>query len=361
MSFLEDNDEYETWLAQQCDVVKPDLKKKHKRMAENPFLFLRATYFRWARKIEELLPELADAPQVLAVGDAHLENFGTFRDAEGRLVWGINDFDDAALMPYAFDLVRLCTSAKLSPDVAQADEAAAAILAGYARGLEMPHPIIVDEHAPWLRPFVTPSPSKLEEFKKQIKTDPACQPPARVVEGFAKSFPAGAKVNGYAPRTKGGGSLGRPRFVALAEWQGGHIVREAKALVSSGWDWAHKHEGTPLFLKLAQGTYRSPDPFLSVHEGFIFRRIAADSGKLDFRALIPAHLQPMLLEAMGHELGSIHAASAVGSQIADHLKTLPADWLQDAANKAKSFIQKDFAEWQEAHPKLVPDQEESVA
>ena len=29
-----------------------------------------------------------DAPQVLSVGDLHLENFGTWRDADGRLVWG---------------------------------------------------------------------------------------------------------------------------------------------------------------------------------------------------------------------------------------------------------------------------------
>jgi hypothetical protein len=361
MSFLEDNEEYESWLAKQCDVVKRDLKKKHKRMSESPFRFLRATYFRWARKIEELLPALADTPQVLAVGDAHLENFGTWRDAEGRLVWGVNDFDDAALMPYAFDLVRLATSAKLSPDVAQPDEAAAAILAGYARGLETPHPVIVDEHAAWLYPVVTPSPSKREEFKEEIKADPECQPPAQAVDGFIKSFPPGVTIDGYATMSKGGGSLGRPRFAAVGEWRGGRTVREAKALVPSGWDWAHKSEGASQFLKLAQGAYRSPDPFLCVHNGFVFRRIAADTGKIDFHAQIPEGLQSMLLETMGQDLGSIHAASAVGLQIASHLKTLPADWLQDAANKAKSFVQKDFAEWQEAHPKLVPDQNGSVA
>jgi hypothetical protein len=26
-------------------------------------------------------------PRVLGVGDIHLENFGTWRDAEGRMVW----------------------------------------------------------------------------------------------------------------------------------------------------------------------------------------------------------------------------------------------------------------------------------
>ena len=51
---------------------------------------------------------------MLAVGDIHIENFGTWRDEEGRLVWGVNDFDDAAEMPYALDLVRLAASAVLA-------------------------------------------------------------------------------------------------------------------------------------------------------------------------------------------------------------------------------------------------------
>ena len=48
---------------------------------------------------------------MLAVGDIHIENFGTWRDNDGRLIWGVNDFDEAAEMPYALDLVRLTTSA----------------------------------------------------------------------------------------------------------------------------------------------------------------------------------------------------------------------------------------------------------
>ena len=57
-----------------------------------------------------------DAPRVLSVGDLHLENFGTWRDADGRLAWGVNDFDEAAVMPYVLDLVRLATSIQLAPD-----------------------------------------------------------------------------------------------------------------------------------------------------------------------------------------------------------------------------------------------------
>ena len=57
------------------DVVERDLRKKRRRMKESPFPFLRATYWRWAETILDVCPELANAPQVLAVGDIHLENF----------------------------------------------------------------------------------------------------------------------------------------------------------------------------------------------------------------------------------------------------------------------------------------------
>lgn len=39
-SFIDDNTAYETWLHAQCDVVRKDLKHKHKRMKKNSFVFL---------------------------------------------------------------------------------------------------------------------------------------------------------------------------------------------------------------------------------------------------------------------------------------------------------------------------------
>src|SRR3954449_3129651 len=107
---------------------------------------MRATYFRWAKRISQICPELEDARQVLSVGDIHLENFGTWRDVEGRLIWGVNDFDEAALMPYALDLVRLATSTLLAhgKQGAPADAISRAILSGYRRGLEDPCAIVLD-------------------------------------------------------------------------------------------------------------------------------------------------------------------------------------------------------------------------
>ena len=83
-------------------------------MRESAFAFLRGNYWRWAETILDVCPDLADAPAVLAVGDTHLENFGTWTDREGRIVWGVNDYDETAEMPYILDLVRLAASAALA-------------------------------------------------------------------------------------------------------------------------------------------------------------------------------------------------------------------------------------------------------
>ena len=79
--------DYEDWLSRQVDVVEADLQLKHRQMASSLFAFLRATFYRWGPLWRETCPDLVETPRVLAVGDLHVENFGTWRDKEGRLVW----------------------------------------------------------------------------------------------------------------------------------------------------------------------------------------------------------------------------------------------------------------------------------
>src|ERR1700751_9928 len=104
----------ERWKAQQISIVRGDLVLKHRMMSEAVFPFLRSTFYRWAQLWPIVCPELARAPQVLAVGDLHVENFGTWRDLEGRLIWGVNDFDEAWPAADTADLVRLLASAYLA-------------------------------------------------------------------------------------------------------------------------------------------------------------------------------------------------------------------------------------------------------
>src|ERR1051326_5011296 len=113
MKFRKATANYEAWLGEQLTLLESDLEVKHQAMRTSKFPFLRATYYRWAQIFPEVCAELNSAVKVLGVGDLHVENFGTWRDNEGRLVWGINDFDEAYPLPYTHDLVRLAASANM--------------------------------------------------------------------------------------------------------------------------------------------------------------------------------------------------------------------------------------------------------
>src|SRR5262249_11811615 len=168
-SIVEAVESYERWLRRQVKVVEPDLKFKREKIATNAFVFLRGTYFRWSAPIEAACPALSDAPRVLAIGDTHLENFGVWRDAEGRLAWGANDFDEAARMPYPFDLVRLGTSAKLAwHDLHSRSAICDAILAGYRRRLAEPGPFILDEKYAWMRAVAMTNDAECAKFWRDI-------------------------------------------------------------------------------------------------------------------------------------------------------------------------------------------------
>ena len=95
MNVVKATRQFEDWLGHRTNLVKKDLRLKHSEMMEAVFPFLRATYYRWAQIWPEVCADLAKGPHVLAVGDLHVENFGTWRDMEGRLIWGVNDFDEA--------------------------------------------------------------------------------------------------------------------------------------------------------------------------------------------------------------------------------------------------------------------------
>jgi uncharacterized protein (DUF2252 family) len=121
------------------------LARKLARMAASPLAYLRGA----APLYYELLlehPELAEGPSGdgWLIGDAHLENFGAFRtaDASGTepVVFDVNDFDEAVIGPFRWDVVRLLTSVilggrELGSDGKQSALLCAAILDGYVPAL----------------------------------------------------------------------------------------------------------------------------------------------------------------------------------------------------------------------------------
>ena len=284
---------YETWLGQQTTIVAPDLARKHKQMAAGLFPFLRATFYRWVERWPEVCAELTGAPQVLAVGDLHIENFGTWRDAEGRLVWGVNDFDEAGPLPYTNDLVRLATSAHLAIAANHLTlaprDACVAILEGYTTGLASGgRPFILAERQRRLRAMVMSESRDPVAFWQKLAALPNtnARVPEAAIAAIAALWPEQGINYRLVERVAGLGSLGRQRFVGIGEWHGGKVAREAKALVPSALVWAgiNTNDEPAARQALAQAV-RAPDPYLRAQAGWLARRLAPDCGRVELSAL----------------------------------------------------------------------------
>jgi len=289
--FQDATERYMSWLATKVTLVPEDVDKRHKTIVEStPFEFLRATFYRWAQWWPEVCEELnhQDVPLVLGVGDLHTENFGTWRDAEGRLVWGVNDFDECSYLPYMNDLVRLAASARFAIEEqaildlkevkdlpkkavkkhmkefreqvqghvnAAFPEACMAILNGYCDGLNIQfkepesndakrdtgrEPFLLAEKHDWLRQIVL---NKLREstadgdkgkdaeseFDKFFTDLQHLSPingaiPRSAWAALSQSLPEPGVLFRIGKREAGLGSLGRQRFTAVVDDWYGGII-----------------------------------------------------------------------------------------------------------------------------------------
>jgi len=85
------------------------LALKYRAMRATPFAFLRGTcHLFYDEFAHASLP--ADVPLVWVCGDLHLENFGSYKGDNRLVYFDLNDFDEAALAPCAWDLARLLAS-----------------------------------------------------------------------------------------------------------------------------------------------------------------------------------------------------------------------------------------------------------
>jgi hypothetical protein len=314
MDIIQATRAYESWLAKQTAVVAADLRHKHERMAESPFVFLRATFYRWVQLWPEVCSSLADAPSVLAVGDLHVENFGTWRDVEGRLVWGVNDLDEAAPLPYASDLVRLATSAVLAVSdkrmALSARRICASILEGYLAGLNRGgRPIVLAERHAWLRQIALHELKNPAKFWKTLADNPRAPTAPASLQRLLALPPRCGDVR-FLRRRAGVGSLGRRRLVALAPHQGGFIAREAKAVIPPASAWASATERMESqSVVLGQRAVRAHDPFFQADRHWTVRRLSPDCLKIDVDDLPSRRDDAKLLRAMGWETANIHLAT----------------------------------------------------
>jgi uncharacterized protein (DUF2252 family) len=90
---------------------------KFRKMAASAFAFYRGTACLFYRDLEQERrggPYLDErTSRVWIHGDLHAENFGTYMDAQGRLIFNVNDFDEAYVGPFTWDLKRFAASMAL--------------------------------------------------------------------------------------------------------------------------------------------------------------------------------------------------------------------------------------------------------
>jgi uncharacterized protein (DUF2252 family) len=236
------------------DLTAEALRRKIDALASGPFPFLRGTFHVMAADLLQarIAGAAPAAPEGLIVGDAHLENFGTYRGASGTLCFDVNDFDEVGWGPLDLDLKRLCTSAMLLPGMSHEARLAACreLAQAWAEAVErlggrFPIPSWGPDKAEgWLRELLREkgrrtqmdlvakvAPEKGHRRFGEDGDPPKFAHPAepwrKVIEAALdeyddhlrqlKAAPPGKgwKLLDVAYRFKGTGSLGRLRFAAL--------------------------------------------------------------------------------------------------------------------------------------------------
>ena len=355
MNIFKATTSFEGWLRGKIPVVEADLKDKHELMAEDEFRFFRGTFYRWAQLWPKHCKEMANAPCVLAVGDLHVNSFGTWRDKLGRLVWGVDDFDEAFFLPYTNDLVRLATSARLAYSLGHlrisTKNACEAILDGYRDSLkEGGTPIVLEDQNAWFAPVALSRLDNPPSFWKRLESNPVLRQPVPSTPRnmWKELFPAPNLPYRVLKRSAGTGSLGHPRMVAIADWEGGKIALEAKILVPSACVWASpgKNRNTIYYPRIMENSRRCADPYVRVKQNWRVSRLSPDSSPVEIESLPRKRDEDGMLNKMGWEAANIHLGSKRSVSLFQHdLRKRRGNWLKVAAKEMARVISKDWKEW----------------
>ncbi|CAN5688865.1 DUF2252 domain-containing protein [soil metagenome] len=100
------------------DLMEADpqaFRRKFRKMAAEPFAFYRGSAPLFYADVANLDDPYADerTSRIWIQGDLHAENFGTYLDGEGYLIFDVNDFDEAYLGHFTWDVQRFAASVAL--------------------------------------------------------------------------------------------------------------------------------------------------------------------------------------------------------------------------------------------------------
>src|ERR687889_370396 len=112
-------------------------RAKYRKMAREPHAFYRGTACLFYNDVTAEPDGWAThgGERIWIHGDLHVENFGTYLNSDGRLIFDVNDFDEAYIGHYTWDLRRFAASlALMGWQKALPEDDVRALVARYARG-----------------------------------------------------------------------------------------------------------------------------------------------------------------------------------------------------------------------------------
>ena len=102
-----------------ADMMRADpvaFRVKYRKMAMDPIAFYRGTACLFYADVTNRKDPWVDerSGNIWIHGDLHAENFGTYMNSDGRLTFDVNDFDEAYLGHFTWDLQRFVASLALT-------------------------------------------------------------------------------------------------------------------------------------------------------------------------------------------------------------------------------------------------------
>lgn len=370
------------------------LAMKYKNLSKSPFVFLRGTCHLFYERLPAARMRVK-SPLVWACGDLHLENFGSFKGDNRLVYFDINDFDESALAPASWDLVRFLTSVLLAADDLKADAGEArtlcnAFVRAYAAALVSGSPRWVERDTAGglvkellgslesrTRVHHLNKRTQRKQGQRTIRCDDEhamlvsdAAERKRVIKMIgshpqAQASPEFFKVLDVAHRIAGTGSLGLERYVVLVEGKGspdGNYLLDLKQSMESSLV-PHLKARQPAWptqaqriVAVQQRVQAAPMAFLHAIErgkkSYVLRGLQPSEDRVDlYEPGVSFEKIRSVVEHMGRIVawGQLRSSGRQGSAIADELiafgNTRKAwhDELVGAARRCAKLVRKDWA------------------
>jgi uncharacterized protein (DUF2252 family) len=348
-------------------------RTKFRRMAADPFAFYRGSACLFYADVAERDDPWADerTSRIWIQGDLHAENFGTYMDGDGVLIFDVNDFDEAYIGHFTWDITRFAASmALLGWRKAISDADISRLVEGYVRAyLDQVRWFVdqADDRSFSLRLDTTEGAihqvlqlaklrtrvglldavTETEGFDRVLREVPGLRQledaeRAAVTEAFERyleSIPPAKRFRGVTYRVKdvagrsgfGIGSAGLPAYTVLIEgynqaldndvvlsMKQGNIAAPSRVVTEPAIAGAFKHHGhrTAVSQRALQA---HADPLLGWTDldgvGFVVSEVSPYQADLDWSELTePAEIAPVV-DYLGRATAKVHC---VADSDADH-------------------------------------------